>query len=746
MRHLLILICLAPLLLWGQSSNPVEDAYATGNDCYVITDSQMWELGAVWFNEPVNLNNAFEIELEINFGSLDANGADGVVFVFQQVGVNAIGLAGGGMGFDGFFPSIGIEMDTWDNPETADPTADHMALFAHGETNHNSALQLAGPVNTSPLSTNVEDGQYHPFKLTWDPAAQLIEVFFDCELRISYQIDLINTIFDGDPVVYWGFTGATGGSFNTQTVCISEFALGLPDEFQICNGESVELGLSGSQSDDYLWTPATGLDDPTSATPIASPAETTTYEITITDLCGQETTLSTTVEVFDVDVDLPEFILACEGEEVEVTVDSNAPEINWSNGDEGQTANPTVSGPLTVETIADNCSAEATTEVVFHPLPITLELEDNYSACEGETITINADAQWGQIYDWASGEDSEIIEVTESGTYEVTVISQDDCIATFSTEVEFIAIPVVDLPTLVELCEGQTTTLSPGSAQNTNWDTGETTPTLTVDQPGTYTVVLSNGDCTAEGSTEVTFDAAPIFSWPNEISYCSDTLIYQALPDNDLVWTVNGDLVTDSVLVANAESLTLTGTNATSGCSTSYTADVTVLYAPLVTLPEAVVLCEGQATEVTAATDAPDNSFWDEGTEGPTAILLSEGEYMFTAVNECGSTSASLIAIEGLCDCPLFVPNAFTPDLDGRNELFYPSLACDVDDYTFSVHNRWGEQLFLTKVQGQGWNGAAPGRTHYVQDDVYIWRVTYEVVLFDRVEVVEEVGHVVVLR
>ncbi len=735
-----------PTLLWGQSSNPMGDAYAQGDDCYVITDNTAWELGAVWFNDPVNLTEAFEIELEINFGSLDATGADGVVFVFQQVGINALGIAGGGIGYEGFSPSIGIEMDTWSNVDLGDPAADHMALFAHGNVNHNSALNLAGPVNTSALSLNVEDGQFHAFKLTWDPATNTLEVFFDCFLRISYQIDLINVIFEGDPIVYWGFTGATGGSVNQQTVCISEYALGLPDEFEICNGESVELGLSGSQSDDYLWTPAEGLDDPTSPNPVASPDETTTYEITITDLCGEETTLSTTVEVFDVDAELPEFILACDGDDVQVTVDSNAPNITWSNGDEGPTATVTEAGPLTVETVAGNCSAEATTEVVFHPLPVTLELEDTYSACEGETITINADAQWGQEYDWDSGQDTESIDVTEGGTYEVTITSQDDCVATFSTEVEFIAIPTVDLPALVELCDGQTTTLDPGNAQNTNWDTGETTPTLTVDEPGTYTVVLSNGDCTAEGSTEVSFDAAPSFSWPNNISYCSDTLIYQALPANDLVWTVNGDLATDSVLVANAESLTLTGTDAITGCSTSYTADVTVLYAPLVTLPEEVVLCEGQATEVTAATDAPDNSFWDEGTEGPTAILLNEGEYMFTAVNECGSTSASLIAIEGLCDCPLFVPNAFTPDLDGRNELFYPSLACNVDDYTFSVYNRWGEQLFFTEVQGQGWNGAAPGRTHYVQDDVYIWRVTYEVVLFDRVEVVEEVGHVVVLR
>ena len=116
----------------------VGDASPLGSDCYQITANSDWELGAVWFNDQLDLTQSFTIEVDVNLGSTDSDGADGIVFVMQAVGPLAIGLAGGGLGFEGFNPSFGVEIDTWQNSEATDPVADHLpqsqpiGVWVHG--------------------------------------------------------------------------------------------------------------------------------------------------------------------------------------------------------------------------------------------------------------------------------------------------------------------------------------------------------------------------------------------------------------------------------------------------------------------------------------------------------------------------------------------------------------------------------------------------------------------------------------
>ena len=75
-------------------------------------------------------------------------------------------------------------------------------------------------------------------------------------------------------------------------------------------------------------------------------------------------------------------------------------------------------------------------------------------------------------------------------------------------------------------------------------------------------------------------------------------------------------------------------------------------------------------------------------------------------------------------DCQLFLPNAFTPNNDGKNERYQPVFLCIPDKYRFSIYNRWGENIFNTEDPDDGWDG-----TRNQQDapsDVYIGHVTGE--------------------
>jgi hypothetical protein len=75
------------------------------------------------------------------------------------------------------------------------------------------------PVQASSSSDNIEDCQWHIFRITWDPVTQLLRAYFDGHLQVQAQVNIIGTIFNNDPNVFWGFTAATGGADNLQQFC-----------------------------------------------------------------------------------------------------------------------------------------------------------------------------------------------------------------------------------------------------------------------------------------------------------------------------------------------------------------------------------------------------------------------------------------------------------------------------------------------------------------------------------------------
>jgi gliding motility-associated-like protein len=73
----------------------------------------------------------------------------------------------------------------------------------------------------------------------------------------------------------------------------------------------------------------------------------------------------------------------------------------------------------------------------------------------------------------------------------------------------------------------------------------------------------------------------------------------------------------------------------------------------------------------------------------------------------------------------VFVPNSFSPNYNGKNDGFMPSLVNVKDrNYTFRVFNRWGELVFETTDINAFWDGTFKGET--CEQDVYIWTVNGE--------------------
>ena len=515
--RLIIYFFLLPLLFQAQSSNTVGNATSIGDDCYLVTPSQDWQNGAVWFSDPLNLTEEFTIDLNINFGIYDSNGADGMVFVMQTVGTNLLGVSGGGLGYEGINPSLGVELDTWQNTDMGDPFQDHISIISDGNVNHSASTNLSGPVPASSSNSNIEDGQFHQFRLNWIPDINTLEVYFDCDLRISVEVDIMNDIFDGVTQVYWGFTGSTGGSNNNQSVCLNEFTLGLPETETICNGESIQMGVNGGEASSYLWIPNEGINDPTEQYPIFNPSVSTYYTVEYTDYCGETQFQNVNIEVTDFSIDIAPEIDLCNNEAF--LFEPDVPEgsvLLWNNEIESPTFTVDEEGSVAVYGEYLGCSDVSSSMVAVNPLPAPLYPTENVvETCENEVVELNAYCD-GCVYDWGGYDEPIYYSVNEAGVHTVEITNEYGCTSLFSYTIHVTSSPQITLDSLYQFCKGTAGVLSTGlnsTNMNVIWNTNETTSMINVTETGEYSVYASNLCGSDETSSFVSFDECSCDIW-----------------------------------------------------------------------------------------------------------------------------------------------------------------------------------------------------------------------------------------
>ena len=135
------------------------------------------------------------------------------------------------------------------------------------------------------------------------------------------------------------------------------------------------------------------------------------------------------------------------------------------------------------------------------------------------------------------------------------------------------------------------------------------------------------------------------------------------------------------------------------------------------------------------------NPFWtfpDIETIAPYRICLTAG-------NEfgCKDTLCQDVYVENILQ--VFVPNTFTPDGDGLNDVFLPIVNGELDgSYHFWVFNRWGDIVFDTEEVGKAWTGGYDGGTYYIPDGYYLWKIQVESLETGKPETYE--GEVIIIR
>ena len=139
-------------------------------------------------------------------------------------------------------------------------------------------------------------------------------------------------------------------------------------------------------------------------------------------------------------------------------------------------------------------------------------------------------------------------------------------------------------------------------------------------------------------------------------------------------------------------------------------------------LPKDTALCNGETFIIHPAANVPDYK-WQDGSVGGNFAATASGLYRITAQNGCGRDTAQMNIVFNNCPCVLLLPNAFTPNGDGMNDNFRPLHACDMQDYSMTIFNRYGEKIYFTKDPLQGWDGKNKGKLLTMGG--YVWVVTY---------------------
>jgi len=369
-------------------------------------------------------------------------------------------------------------------------------------------------------------------------------------------------------------TGTAGGCTATasRTVTVNPLpsASISPSAVAICPGASAILTASGGTS--FSWS--TGA---ATASITVSPSITTTYSVTVTDAngCTAAASRQVTVNTPPTASVSPSDVSICAGASATLTA-SGGTSYSWNTG--ATTAVITVSPSSTTTysvtvTDANGCTASASRTVTVNQLPAAAISPATAAICIGNSVTLTASG--GISFSWNTGATTASITVSpaSSTTYSVTVTgTAGGCTATASRTVTVNPLPPATIsPATVAICQGASATLTANGGTSYSWNTGATTPAITVAPSGTsaYSVTVTDASgCSATASRTVTVNplpAASITASANEV--CSGEGVFLTASGGvSYSWNIGAAVPDITVTVTFPYVYIVTVTDA-SGCS-----------------------------------------------------------------------------------------------------------------------------------------------------------------------------------
>ncbi|MBS1651905.1 MAG: gliding motility-associated C-terminal domain-containing protein [Bacteroidetes bacterium] len=446
----------------------------------------------------------------------------------------------------------------------------------------------------------------------------------------------------------------------------------------------------------------------------------------------------------------------------------------------------------------------STLATISQPLALSITAP-SVAACFGQNVTIFAQAIGGTSpYNYSLTNVSTSAVTTSLNVNQGVSINNSFTIATnYTVEASdangctsTASIPVIITPSLqafgtsYTLCEGSSISLSPtlspvyignGGPYNYLWQGGNASSSISVSastltNPATYSVVVNDKqNCTApaaiaiftvitQNSPIITYTSTPKQGCaPLTVNYgaaamTGATFQYSFTPSSALNYNPSSNPITITFPQPGTYSMSISAINQW-GCK-SFLNNIMAAQvwpkpvAEFVANPQSADLLNSTINFTNQSTGANAYS-WDFGDytnpSGNTSSLTNPsyqynniGTYnvYLVAVNSNGCKDTVLHFVEITTDMAIYIPNAFTPNGDDLNDLFFPKgYGLDINRYSMEIYDRWGELIFASNSFEKGWDGTIKGNS--AKEDVYTYKISaYDLQSKKR----EYVGHVTLLR
>ena len=430
----------------------------------------------------------------------------------------------------------------------------------------------------------------------------------------------------------------------------------LPLDQQLCDGESLVLDATWPGAS-YQWS--TG-ETSSSITVQASGS----YSVVV-DLNG-----CTATDAIDVDFTLPQaFDLGpdqslCAGDQVTFDPGVAGATYLWSTGSNSSSITVNASGSYWVQITQGACVESDTVAVVVLD-PGAIELGPAISACEGETVLLDASLP-NATYAWSTGETTPTIDVTTNGTYSVTA-TVGLCTASDDVTVTFLPLPVFDIGPDQSICPGAAATFD-ATTPNASylWQDGSTGPTYTLYGEGPVSVTVTVTGCSDDDSASVIQLPAPIVNLGNDTTLCSGAslTLSAAQPNAAYAWSTGASTSSISVNAAGTYSVNVD----LNGCTASDAINVSLFDPAGLDLGDDQLLCPGESAALTA--NIAGQYLWSNGAGTASISASSAGTYWVNVTQAaCVATDTVVVAV-----VPLLAP-----------ELGAPITLCEGDSIQLTI-------------------------------------------------------------
>jgi hypothetical protein len=417
----------------------------------------------------------------------------------------------------------------------------------------------------------------------------------------------------------------------------------------------------------------------------------------------------------------------CSGNSIVLTSSANSGNL-WSTGETTQSITVSTAGSYTVEHILSGCSSgsSAATNVTVNPTPAasTITAGGPTTFCAGGSVVLTSTP--GTAYLWSTGETTQSITVSASGSYSVSIVD-GTCSSAASNVITVTVNPIPAAPTITAggpttLCTGGSVVLTSSYATGNVWSTGETTQSITVSASGTYTVNATVLGCTSpDASQTITVNpipAAPTVTPGGPTTFCSGgSVVLTSSVSSGNTWSTTES--TQSISVSTSGSYTVTQT--VLGCTSAPSAPITVTATPLPAVP--TITASGPTTfcaggSVTLTSSSTTNNFWSNGATTQSITVSSSGTFVVQVISggcSSGTSAPKTVTVNPLPSAPTIVTGATESICSGSSVTLTSSSTggnlWSTGQTTQSIVVSTAGSYFVTVTDGNGCTSPASAST-----------------------------------